>query len=111
MKRNELEYKGYSGSVEWSEDDQTFYGKVNGIWGHFHYEGKTITELKKDFHDLIDEYLKECKEKGVEPKKPYSGSFNVRIASEIHQLAAEKAQEKGISLNRLVSDALKAYLL
>lgn len=29
-----LYYKGYSGSIEFSEEDQLFYGKVLGIRSH-----------------------------------------------------------------------------
>lgn len=111
MKKNEFQYKGFSGTVEWSEDDKVFHGKVNGVYGHFHYEGKTIDELREDFHELIDEYIEECKEKGIDPKKPYNGIFNIRVGSELHMLAIEKAKEEGISLNKLVKNALKAYLL
>ena len=111
MKTNELQYKGYTGTVEWSEDDKVFHGKVNGINGHFHYEGNNIDELREDFYDLIDEYIQECKEKGISPKKPYNGVFNIRVDSNLHRLAVEKANEQGISLNKLVNNALKSYLL
>ena len=111
MKTNELSYKGYTGTVEWSEVDKVFHGKVKGVWGHFHYEGKTIDELRSDFCELIDEYIDECHRKGVNPKKPYKGNFNVRVGDELHALALQKAEEEGISLNKLVCNALRAYLM
>ena len=46
-----LEYKGYVGSVEFSEQDRIFYGKVKGIHSLISYEGTTINELTKDFHE------------------------------------------------------------
>ena len=110
MKLNEFEYKGYTGTVEWSENDKVFHGKVNGIYGHFHYEGNTIDQLREDFKDLIDEYIEDCKDKQINPKKPYNGIFNVRADFELHLEATKKANEQGITLNKLVNNALKAYL-
>ena len=111
MKRNELFYKGYTGTVEWSEEDKVFHGTVLGVWGHFHYEGNTIDELREDFCDLIDEYIEECSIKGIVPDKPCKGNFNVRVGHELHRKAVEKAKEKGISLNKLMIEALNTYLL
>ena len=36
---NTMEYKGYVGSVEFSEEDVIFYGKVMGIRSLISYEG------------------------------------------------------------------------
>ena len=37
----------------------------------------------------------------------YKGSFNVRIPTSLHRRAAEQATVRGISLNRLVQEALE----
>ena len=47
---NTMEYKGYVGSVEFSEEDGLFYGKVMGIRALISYEGSTAAELVNDFH-------------------------------------------------------------
>ena len=39
-----LEYKGYTGSIEYSKEDDLLYGKVLGIKGLISYEGKTAYE-------------------------------------------------------------------
>ena len=44
-----MEYKGYVGSVEFSEEDGLLYGKVQGIRSLLSYEGKSVAELKKTF--------------------------------------------------------------
>ena len=67
---NTLEYKGYIGSVEFSEQDRIFYGKVKGIHSLISYEGTTINELTKDFHEAIDSYLALCESEGIEPETP-----------------------------------------
>ena len=111
MKRNQMQYKGYTGSIEWSEPDGVFYGNVLGIKDLLLYEGNTIEELRKDFHGFVDEYLQDCKDKNIQPEKPYKGNFNIRVGSDLHTLAIERADKEGISLNKLVCNALKAYLL
>ena len=67
---NTLEYKGYVGCVEFSEQDRIFYGKVKGIHSLISYEGTTINELTKDFHEAIDSYLALCESDGIEPETP-----------------------------------------
>ena len=55
--KNTFEYKGYVGSVEFSESDGVYCGKVQGIRSLISYEGNDIGELISDFHGAIDEYL------------------------------------------------------
>ena len=52
-----VEYKGYIGSIEYSESDKVFFGKVLGIKSLISYEGNNIDELTQDFHEAIDAYL------------------------------------------------------
>ena len=67
---NTLEYKGYVGSVEFSEQHRIFHGKVQGIHASISYEGTSINELTKDFHEAIDSYLALCESEGIEPETP-----------------------------------------
>lgn len=60
--KNTMEYKGYIGSVEFSEEDCILYGKVMGIHSLISYEGETAKELLEDFHGAVDDYLILCKE-------------------------------------------------
>ncbi len=53
-----VEYKGYIGSIEYSESDKVFFGKVQGIKSLISYEGNNIDELTQDFHEAVDAYLK-----------------------------------------------------
>lgn len=54
---NTIQYKGYVGSVEFSEEDGLFYGKVMGIRSLISYEGETARELIDDFHAAVDDYF------------------------------------------------------
>ena len=102
-----LKYKDYSGTVEYSENDNCLYGKVIGMNKNIiSYEGKTVEELKTDFEAGVDLYLEGCQERGVKPQKPYSGSLNIRIPSELHSQLALKAQMTGRSINAIIKDLL-----
>jgi len=102
-----LEYKGYTGSIEYSSEDNLLYGKVLGIQGLISFEGVTGSDLEKDFHEAINTYLADCKANGVEPEKPFKGSFNVRISPSLHQKAALQAKEAKVSLNNFVAEAIR----
>ena len=55
-----IRYKGYVGSVEFSEEDGIFYGMVMGVRSLISYEGENEKELLSDFHNAVDDYLKTC---------------------------------------------------
>lgn len=104
---NTMEYKGYVGTVEFSEEDSLFFGKVMGIRALISYEGTNAAELIMDFHNAVDDYLEFCKENGKEPEKAYKGTFNVRISPELHKQAVIYAATQQMSLNSFVENAMR----
>lgn len=106
-----LEYKGYTGSIEYSKEDDLLYGKVLGIRGLISYEGQTGNELEADFKDAIDTYIADCKQEGATPEKPFKGSFNVRISSKLHRKAAILAMEEKMSLNNFVAESIRERII
>ena len=59
-----LKYKGYTGSVDYSEEGNCLYGKVLGMSKDMiTYEGQDVNELRKDCEGAIDDYLIVCKAK------------------------------------------------
>ena len=58
---NTLTYKDYTGSVNHSEKDNVFFGKIEGINALVNYEGDNIDELTNAFHEAVDDYLNYCK--------------------------------------------------
>lgn len=105
-----MEYKGYLGSVEFSETDGVFFGKVMGICPLLSYEGATAKELVEDFHGAVDDYLELCAAQGVQPEKACKGSFNVRVSPELHRQAAIYAQTHHLTLNGVVEKALQTFV-
>ena len=106
-----LEYKGYTGSIEYSKEDGLLYGRVLGIQGLISYEGTTGKELEADFIAAIDSYIADCKQESVAPEKPFKGSFNVRISPKLHRRAALLALEDKMSLNSFVAESIRERII
>ena len=103
-----LRYKGYTGSVEYSEEDNCFVGEVLGLRRDgIIYEGTSVDALKKDFEEGIDHYLESCKSRNVAPEQPYSGKLVLRLTPDLHGEAAMKAADLGISLNEFIRRAIQ----
>ena len=104
---NIMQYKGYVGSVEFSENDNVLFGKVQGIRSLISYEGTTVQELLDDFHGAVDDYLALCAEEGIEPEVPYKGSVNIRFKKpDTHRRAAIYALTHDQSLNSFIDDCV-----
>jgi len=102
-----LKYKGYTGTVEFSDRNDCLYGKVQGLKKVLiSYEGRTIDEIRKDFEAAVDFYLESCAERGVEPARPFSGKFVVRMSAEMHTRIAEIAVATGTTINDFVNRAI-----
>ena len=106
-----LTYKGFTGTVHFSAEDNVFHGKIEGIDDLVTFGGHSVEELIKAFHNEVDDYIALCKEMGKEPIRSYKGSFNVRISPEMHRKAVEKATKKGLSLNQFVQKAIEKELV
>lgn len=104
---NTIQYKGYVGSVEFSEEDGVFFGKVMGIRSLISYEGENAKELIKDFHGAIDDYLEYCKAEGKEPEIAFRGSFNIRLTPELHKKLYIYTTAHQISINKYIEDTLE----
>lgn len=107
---NTMEYKGYVGSIEFSEEDGVFFGKVQGIRSLISYEGTNASELITDFHGAVDDYLDLCEKEGQVPESAYKGSLNVRLGSELHKRAAVYAISQQQSLNSFIEEAVRDKL-
>lgn len=108
---NIMRYKGYWARVQYSDEDECFWGEIDGLKNtSISFEGNTVKELKKDFKDAIDFYLDNCKACNETPEKQCKGSLNVRLGVELHNKAKMKSIEQNISINELIKNAVTAYL-
>jgi len=101
-----MTYKGYSARVEFDDDDMIFFGQVIGIRDVITFEGESVKEIEKAFHDSVDDYLDMCKERKEEPDKPFSGRFLVRVSPDIHRKIHMSAKKAGLSINAWLNQNL-----
>ena len=104
---NILEYKGYHAKVEYSVEDEVLFGTVLGINDLITFEADSAEDIKKNFHEAMDDYLSMCDWFNKEPQKEYTGNFNVRISPELHKKLVFKAMEENMSLNKMVEKILQ----
>lgn len=107
---NILTYRGYIGSVQFSADDNVFFGKLEGINDLITFEGETVNELKEAFCYMIDEHIKDCEAENIPVEKSYKGSFNIRLTPDLHRRAAIYAKLHGITLNSFVKESIESRL-
>ena len=108
---NVMKCKGYWAKIQYSDEDECFYGTIEGLKNtSISFEGNTVKELKKDFKEAIEYYLDNCKQNNEEPEKQCKGSLNVRLGVELHNKAKMKSIEKDISINELIKEAVVLYL-
>ena len=103
---NIVTYKGYIARIEPDLDDGILVGRVINTRDIIGFHGQTISETIKSFHAAIDEYLEDCKQRGKDPNKPYSGKFNVRLSPQLHNEIASAAAKAGKSLNQWIINTL-----
>lgn len=105
-----MEYKGFIGQVVYDDEAKVFSGDVLNTRAVITFTGTSVKEIEKAFRASVDDYIAWCEADGVEPEKPYSGKFNVRLAPELHRQVALAAQKGGISINAFVTKALRDEL-
>ncbi|PIE01031.1 MAG: toxin-antitoxin system HicB family antitoxin [Acidobacteria bacterium] len=104
---NAMEIQGYKAVVKYDPEIEMFRGEFTALNGGADFYATNIAELRKEGETSLKIFLKMCQEEGVEPKKQYSGKFNLRISPELHADVATKAATEGKSLNQCVADILK----
>jgi len=101
-----MTYKGYTAIVTYDERDHIFHGHLTDTFDDVYFEGASVQALERAFHEAVDDYLTYCEETGRKPTKAFSGRLNVRMDVDLHRKAHVAAKRKGVSLNRLITEAL-----
>jgi len=103
---NTVTYKNYIAQIEPDLEDGILVGRVMNTLDIIAFHGNTIAEAIQSFHTVIEEYLEDCRKRGINPNKPYSGRFNLRVPPHLHSEVAAAAVRTGKSLNQWVIEVL-----
>ena len=104
---NLMTLDAYQAKIEYDADLDMFRGEILSLNGGADFYGKNTKELRAEFKKSLQVFLDVCREKGIEPRRNYSGKFNLRIPAELHEKLAIVAQAEGKSINTLAQEALQ----
>ena len=104
---NTMTLEGYQAKIEYDRELDLFRGEILGLAGGADFYGRNPKELRTEFKKSLHVFLDVCREKGIEPRRHYSGKFNLRIPPELHEQLAIVAQAEGKSINTLAQEAIQ----
>ena len=104
---NLMSIDNYHAKIEYDAELDLFRGEILGLTGGADFYGKNPKELRTEFKKSLTVFLEVCREKGIAPRRNFSGKFNLRIPPELHEQLAIAAQAQGKSINTLAQEALR----
>lgn len=104
---NVMTVDGYHAKIEYDAELDLFRGEILGLSGGADFYGKNPKELRAEFKRSLRVFLAVCQEKGIEPRRHFSGKFNLRVPPELHEKLALAAQAQGKSINALAQEVLQ----
>lgn len=104
-----LHWLGYTGSVEWSEADGVYYGKVLDVSGLISYEGNTLEELTANFYDSVADYMKLCRIEKIEPEEP-TVELTLDLPPDVRQHLEREAATRGVTPEQVAVERLIAEM-
>lgn len=105
---NIMEINGYKAVIAYDPDINLFRGEFIELNGGADFYAADVDTLRQEGETSLQVFLDMCREKGIEPRRSFSGKFNVRIPPELHARLALEAAAEGKSLNAVVAEKLAA---
>ena len=103
---NNIEIKGFQAVISYDPEINMLRGEFVGIKGGADFYATTVDELRKEGEISLMAFLEMCTEEGVEPRKHFSGKFNLRVPPALHERLAAQAAAHGKSINAWIIDLL-----
>ena len=102
-----MEIDGYQAIIQFDPDIEMFRGEFVGLSGGADFYARDIAGLRREGSVSLKVFLEMCQDDGVEPRRQFSGKFNVRIPPELHAAISAAAAADGKSLNKWVTEELR----
>lgn len=103
---NVMEIQGHKTVITYDPDIALFRGEFVDLNGSADFYAADVEGLKREGEISLKVFLDVCREKGIEPRKAFSGKFNVRIPEHLHADIVSAAMAQGKSLNQWITEAL-----
>ncbi|WP_372019234.1 type II toxin-antitoxin system HicB family antitoxin [Tistrella mobilis] len=104
---NVLEINGEKAIIAFDPEIRMLRGEFIGLSGGADFYAESVNELIEEGRKSLAIYLDMCREKGIEPRRKFSGKFNVRLDPKDHAAAVIAAAAAGKSLNEWIVGAIR----
>jgi len=101
-----MDINGYQAVIVYDPELNMFRGEFIGLNGGADFYATSVDELHKEGEISLRTFLEMCAEDGVEPRKHFSGKFNLRVPPDLHERLAAQAAAHGKSINAWIIDLL-----
>ena len=103
---NTIEIGGFRAVVTLDPELGMFRGEFIELNGGADFYGASMKQLASEGARSLKTFLEVCKERGIEPRREFSGKLQVRLPKSLHAAATVTAAARGISLNKLIEEAI-----
>ncbi len=107
---NLMEFDDYKAVINYDPEIKMFRGEFINLNGGADFYATDIEGLHKEGQASLNMFLDMCKKDNVNPKKYYSGKFNVRLSSDLHANLVAMAAAEGKSINQWVIESLSSSI-
>ena len=104
---NVITIDGHKAVVSFDPDIEMFRGEFIGLNGGADFYASDVAGLMREGAVSLRTFMEVCAERGIEPRKNFSGKFALRLSSQTHEAAALAAAAHGMSLNQWAADVLE----
>lgn len=99
---NLMSIDGHTAVISYDPEIEQFRGEFVGLNGGADFYAADIESLRREGRQSLGIFLAMCAERGIEPKKHYSGSLHLHLPPQLHEAAALAASANGLSLNQWI---------
>lgn len=104
---NIIEINGEKAVISFDPEIQMLRGEFVGLNGGADFYAESVRDLIEEGRKSLAVYLDMCREKGIEPRRKFSGKFNVRLTPDDHAAAVFAAAAAGVSLNEWIVGTIR----
>jgi predicted HicB family RNase H-like nuclease len=102
-----MTYKGYTASIEYSEENECLVGRISDIRQPIDFRGDSVKDIRQSFEKAVDSYLDHCAERNQDPEKPSAGRSVVRVSPALYSVIALAAKKEKKSVSTWMAEVCK----
>jgi predicted HicB family RNase H-like nuclease len=104
---NVMTIGGYQAVITFDPEISMFRGEFLGLNGGADFYAADVEGLRREGKSSLKVFLLACQQRGIEPRKHYSGKFVLRLDPDVHEAATIAAAAHGKSLNQWAVETLR----